>query len=173
MYIVAQIVGVLAVVCYLLSYQFKKRPHIVLVNSMSSALYVIQYILLGAFEGAVMDIISTISSVAAKNKEKRFIAKYVKVIIIIVNILLFAVGLVFYKNIFSFFPVFGAMLQVSALWITDEKKIRLISFIGVPFWLIYNLISQAYTATLGSALCMLSLGTAIYRYDIKGEINAK
>ena len=65
------------------------------------------------------------------------------------------------------------MLQVSALWITDEKKIRLVSFLGVPFWLIYNLISQAYGATVGSVLCMISIGSAIYRYDIKGAINAK
>ncbi len=173
MYSVGQIVGILAVVFYLLSYQLKKRRSIVLVNSFSSALYVIQYLLLGAIEGAAMDIISTISAVTANNKEKSFIAKYVKAIIVIINMLLLAVGIIFYKNIFSIFPVLGAMLQVSALWITDEKKIRLVSFLGVPFWLIYNLISQAYGATVGSVLCMISIGSAIYRYDIKGAINAK
>ena len=173
MYSVGQIVGILAVVFYLLSYQLKKRRSIVLLNSFSSALYVIQYLLLGAFEGAAMDIISTISAVTANNKEKSFIAKYVKAIIVIINMLLLAVGIIFYKNIFSIFPVLGAMLQVSALWITVEKKIRLVSFLGVPFWLIYNLISQAYGATVGSVLCMISIGSAIYRYDIKGAINAK
>ena len=173
MYSVGQIVGILAVVFYLLSYQLKKRRSIVLLNSFSSALYVIQYLLLGAIEGAAMDIISTISAVTANNKEKSFIAKYVKAIIVIINMLLLAVGIIFYKNIFSIFPVLGAMLQVSALWITDEKKIRLVSFLGVPFWLIYNLISQAYGATVGSVLCMISIGSAIYRYDIKGAINAK
>ena len=58
MYIIAQIVGILAVATYLLSYQLKKRKHIILVNATSSFLYVLQYTLLGALEGAAIDILS-------------------------------------------------------------------------------------------------------------------
>ena len=58
MYIAAQIVGIIAVSTFLLSYQLKKRKNIIMMNATSSVLYVLQYILLGAFEGAALDIMS-------------------------------------------------------------------------------------------------------------------
>ena len=166
MYIAAQIVGLFGVITFLLSYQLKKRKNIILVNSISSFLYVLQYILLGAFEGAAIDLLSAISTVTANNKDKKFIEKHFKIIIVVLNLLILIAGLALYKNIFSLFPIVGAMLQSSAFWITSEKRIRQVSFLSTPFWLIYNLVSHAYGPTIGSILCMISIGTAIYRYDI-------
>lgn len=166
MYIIAQIVGIIAVTTFLISYQFKKRENIILVNAISSALYVLQYILLGALEGAIIDVLSTVSTVAAHSKHKGFVAKHTKAVIIGLNLLIVIAGLTLYSNIFSLFPVVGAILQTSAFWITDEKRIRLVSFLGAPFWLIYNMASQAFGASVGSAMSIFSIGLAIYRYDI-------
>lgn len=166
MYIIAQTVGIFAVATFLLSYQLKKRKDIILVNAISSFLYVLQYILLGAFEGAAIDILSAVSTVTAHNKDKKFIDKHTKIIVIILNLSILTAGLVLYKNIFSLFPIAGAILQTSAFWITSEKRIRQVSFLGTPFWLVYNLVCQAYGAAIGSLLSMFSIGLAIYRYDI-------
>ena len=166
MQIFAQTVGVFAVVTFLLSYQFRKRKHIVLVNSISSILYVLQYILLGAFEGAAIDILSAVSAVAAHNKDRKWIEKHMKTIVAVLNLAILGAGLYLYKNIFSLFPVVGAILQTSAFWITGEKRIRQVSFLGAPFWLVYNLVSQAYGSAVGSLLSIVSIGLAIYRYDV-------
>ena len=53
--IFAQIVEILAVATYVFSYQLKRRKNIILVNATSSILYVLQYIMLGAFEGGDAD----------------------------------------------------------------------------------------------------------------------
>ena len=62
--IISQIIGFLSVVLFLLSYQQKKRKNIILFNVVSRALYIVQYLLLGAFEGAVLDILGAISPIA-------------------------------------------------------------------------------------------------------------
>lgn len=167
MYIAAQIVGILAVATYLLSYQLKKRKHIIAVNATSSFLYVLQYLLLGAFEGAAIDVLSAVSTMTAHNKDKKFIDKHAKLILALLNLSFLIAGLALYKNIFSLFPIAGAILQTSAFWMTSEKRIRQVSFLGTPFWLVYNFVSQAYGSAIGSVLCIISIGTAIYRYDIK------
>jgi len=59
------------------------------------------------------------------------------------------------------------LLHTSAFWITNEKTIRKISFLGSPFWLVYNLVNCAYGSAIGDILTMVSIGVAIYRYDIK------
>lgn len=169
MKLIAQITGILAVILFLLSYQQKKRLNIITFNAISRMLYIVQYILLGAFEGALLDVLGTISSVAAQNKEKSFIKKHIRTIVVFINCVMVASGLVLYKDIFSLFPVVGVMLHTSAFWISDERIIRKVSFLGSPFWLIYNLASCAYGSAIGDILTMLSIGIAICRYDIKGN----
>lgn len=167
--ILGQIVGVFALATYILSYQQKKRENIILVNAISSALYVLQYIILGAFEGAALDVLSVVSTVAAHNKDKGFILKHTKLVIIIINIIMVISGLFLYKNIFSLFPVIGAMLQNGAFWITEEKKIRIVSLVGGLFWFGYNLVSRAYVSVIGGIFFQVSIIIAIYRYDYKGK----
>ena len=165
--VIAQIIGLLAVATFLLSYQQKKRKNIILWNVTSRVLYIIQYLVLGAYEGAVLDILGTVSSVAAQKKDKEIIRKNFKLVIVLIDFIIVAAGLALYENVFSLFPIAGVLLHTSAFWLNDEKIIRRVSFIGSPFWLVYNLSSLAYGSAIGDLLTMVSIGVAIYRYDIK------
>lgn len=169
MTITAQIIGIIAVIIFFMSYQQKKRNNIILWNATSRILYIVQYILLGAFEGAALDILGTVSSVAAQNKDKKIIKKHLAIWITAINLLIIAVGLMLYENVFSLFPIVGVVLHTSAFWISDERIIRIVSFVGSPFWLVYNLVSLAYGSAIGDTLTMFSIAAAIYRYDIKGK----
>ena len=154
-------------ITFLLSYQQKKRKNIILFNASSRVLYIIQYIMLGAFEGAVLDILGTLSSVTAQNKDKGIIAKHPKFFAVVFNLIISIVGMLLYENVFSIFPIIGVILHTSAFWISEEKTIRKVSFLGSPFWLVYNLASNAYGSAIGDVLTMISIGIAIYRNDIK------
>ena len=79
-YLIPQIIGLLAVGLFLLSYQMKKRKNIIITNVISRALYILQYLLLGAFSGALLDVLGMISSVVAERKHKTFIKKHLKII---------------------------------------------------------------------------------------------
>ena len=172
MILLAQIIGVFAVITFLLSYQQKKRKNIIVWNATSRILYILQYLMLGAFEGVVLDILGTVSSVAAQKKDSKIIKKNLIFFIIGINLLILTAGLFLYENIFSVFPIVGVILHTSAFWITEEKIIRRVSFIGSPFWLVYNLANLAYGSAIGDILSMISIGTAIYRYDIRGKANS-
>lgn len=165
----AFIVGLVAVTLYLLGYQQKKRNNIILFNATSRILYIIQYILLSAFEGAVLDVAGTISSFLAQKKNTTFIKKHTKWFVIGVNFLITAMGLMLYKNIYSLLPIIGVLLHTSAFWLDDEKRIRQVSFLGSPFWLVYNFVSGAYGSCIGDLLSMVSIGIAMFRYDIKAK----
>lgn len=161
----AFVTGVIAVILYLLGYQQKKRKNIILFNATSRALYIVQYILLSAFEGAVLDVAGIISSVLAQKKDTPFIKKHIKAFIIVINLLIVCSGLLIYKNIFSLLPVLGVLFHTIAFWINDEKIIRRVSLLGCPFWLAYNIISGAYGSCIGDILSIVSLLTAMMRYD--------
>ena len=147
----------------------EKQKEYISIKCNIKSFYIIQYIMLGAYAGATLDVLGTVSSIAAGNKENRFINKRLKTVVITINLFILLVGLLFYKNTYSIFPIIGVLLHTSALWISNEKKIRRVSFLGSPFWLMYNLASSAYGPATGDILTMVSIGIAICRHDIRKQ----
>lgn len=162
---VAFFVGLAAVALYLLGYLQKRRKSIMVFNVTSRGLYILQYILLGAYEGAVLDIAGILSSLLAGKKQNAFIQKHIKLVFICVNILILIMGLTVYKDLYSLLPIAGVLLHTGAFWINDEKRIRQISLAGCPCWFIYNFVSGAYGSCIGDVLSAVSIVISMVRYD--------
>lgn len=163
----AHVLGTLAVITFLLSFQFKTRKNILFVNITSRLLYILQYIFLGAFEGAVLDSLGLIFSFFARYKDREFVLKNFKIIMILINCILLIAGVSIYENMFSLFAIGGIAFEIIALWLTKEKNIRILSLIAAPFWLIYNFNSGAYGSVVGNVLGMISIAIAMIRLDFK------
>ncbi|MBO5052128.1 MAG: YgjV family protein [Clostridia bacterium] len=161
---VPQVLGILAVATFLLSYQQKRRGSIILLNVISRLLYILQYVLLGALSGAVLDILGALASVLAAKKSAPFFAKHGRALILSVNAVIVVVGLLLYEGWLSLLPIAGVLLHTGAFWLDEEKKIRRLSLLGSPFWFVYNFASCAYGSALGDLLTMLSILLAMARY---------
>ena len=162
----ALIVGLAAVFFFLLSYQFPKRKAIITCNVISRVLYILQYLLLFAFEGAVMDVSAIPSSVLAARKHTPFVQRHKWGIVAGVNAFVILLGLLVWQDWLSWVPVVGVLLETNALWLSKEKHIRWLSLAALPFWLFYNLRCGAYGAALGNVLVIGSILSAMVRYDI-------
>ncbi|MBE6607026.1 MAG: YgjV family protein [Ruminococcaceae bacterium] len=165
--IIPQIIGLLAVTTFLLSYQQKKRKNIILFNVISRCLYILQYVLLGAFAGAILDILGAVSSVIAGKKHTEFIKKHTVLVLMLINVCIVIIGsaiAIINQSWIDLFSIAGVLLHTSAFWISREKTIRLVSLLGSPFWFIYNFLSQAYGSAIGDILTMCSIIIAMIRY---------
>ena len=163
---IAFVIGLLAVAFFVLSYLQKRRGVILATNLTSRVLYVVQYLLLGAFEGAVLDVLGAASGAVASSDERELVKKNKRVIFIGINAIIIIAGALLYKNIFSLFPLVGILLQTDALWLKKEKYIRIVSMLGCPFWFMYNFVSGAYGSCIGDVLSFAALGVSLLRYDI-------
>jgi hypothetical protein len=174
--IIPQVIGLLAVAIFLLSYQQKKRKNIILLNTVSRCLYILQYILLGAFSGAVLDILGAISSAIAGRKHTKFIKKHTKATVIFINACIVVAGgiiALLNKSWLDLFSLTGVLLHTSAFWLSNEKIIRRVSLLGSPFWLVYNFGSCAYGSAIGDVLTMCSIVIAMIRYRNTENTNVK
>ncbi|MBR5280512.1 MAG: YgjV family protein [Clostridia bacterium] len=168
--LVPQIIGFLAVATFLLSYQQKKRKQIILLNVTSRVLYILQYVLLGAYAGAVLDILGAFSSVLAGKKHTPFMRKYLRIILPAVTAVMVAAGVtiaILNRSYLDLFSLVGVLLHTSAFWMDRERAIRVVSLLGSPFWFVYNLMSRAYGSALGDILTMGSILIAMFRYRNK------
>ena len=161
----AFVTGLCAVCFCLLCYQFRNRKAIIACNVISRILYVLQYLLLFAFEGAAMDLSAIPASMLAARKHTWFVAKYKASLWLAGNAAVVAIGWLFWENMISLLPIIGVLFEINALWMTKEKHIRLVSLASVPFWMSYNLLCGAYGSVIGNVLMIISIGTAMYRHD--------
>ena len=160
------IVGLGAVLLYLLCFQLKSAKSIIACRLISSVLYVLQYVLLFAFIGAAMDAAALVTSTFAYKKDTQFVKKHKFSILILTNLGIITVGLLLYENIFSLLPIAGVIFESASNWMKKEKNIRIVSLLAVPCWLIYNIICGAYASAIGSALALVSIFSALIRYHI-------
>ena len=170
--IVAQILGLAAVCLFLLSYQMKSRGGIIAMNLSSRILYIVQYLLLGAVSGAVLDILGSVASVVASKRDTPFIKKHIRPVFVFVNAIIVFAGVsiaIVNQSLLDLLPIFGVLLHTGAFWLKRERAIRTVSLIGSPFWLAYNLASRAYGSALGDFLTMGSILIALLKYRREGE----
>ena len=167
MKIAAVVVGFAAMLMLVLSYQQKTRKWILICNITARSLFILQYILLFAFEGMALDLVGIVGSVLAQQKEKPLIRKNQTAIVIGVNALIIAVGIAMYRNLFSLLPLVAVLLQIDALWCSKEKHVRLLSLLAGPWWLVYNIYCSAYGSVAGDLMSLISLLIAMLRYDLK------
>ena len=175
--IIPQIIGITGTVLYILCFQLKHRIGIILMNATSRLLFVIQYCLLGAFAGAILDILGITAAFVATKKDKEFFKKHaILIFTLTVAVILaggiFSIALAFkametvtpWAIILSILPTVGVLLHSSAFFLTEERKIRLLSLAGSPFWFVYNTASKAYGSSVGDVLSMASIISAMIRY---------
>jgi len=173
MMVLATVLGFLAVALFVLSYQMKTRRYIIALGAASRVLYVTQYILLGAFEGALLDIVGFLISLVCSQTERKFVKRFFWPILILSNLTIVVVGIFTYKNIFSLLAIFGVFLETLALWLKREKHIRFVSIFAAPCWLLYNFKSKAYGSVVGNVITLVSLAVAILRYDVLRKAKKK
>jgi hypothetical protein len=171
--IAAFVIGLAAVSLYLLGYLQEKRGAIIALNFFARILYIAQYLLLGAFSGAALDIAGAVSSVCAEKKETAFVKKHCLFVIIGANLLIVSLGLLVYRQPYDLLPIVAVLLHTGAFWLQNEKWIRIISLLGCPPWFVYNLLSGAIGSMLGDLLSFLFLLISLLRYDILPRKNAK
>ena len=161
----AFVTGLCAVCFCLLCYQFRRRRAIIACNVISRVLYVTQYVLLGALEGAAMDLSAIPASMLAARKQTPFVARHKVLLWLAGNLAVVAIGWLFRESAISLLPIVGVLFEINALWMTKEKHIRLVSLASVPFWMSYNVLCGAWGSVLGNVLMIASIATAMYRHD--------
>jgi hypothetical protein len=89
-----------------------------------------------------------------------------KILIPAVFLAFLVAGILTYKSYVDLFSLSGVIIHSWALFLKDEKKIRMLSLAGSPCWLVYNISNLAVGSAIGDTLSICSIVIAMFRYDI-------
>lgn len=169
MFILAQILSFIAMVINMVAVQLKTKKQILLTIVISNLLFVISYLLLEAYVGALtcgIVAIEIIINTILEDKGKKT-PKYLIVLYLIVSVL---IGILTFSSLVDLLPIIASILFIFTLVQSKEKYVRLLIFGNLTAWIIYDFFVKAYLAGISDLFVISSTITAIIRYDIKKEV---
>lgn len=160
-----QAVGFVGMALCISAFQFKDTRQMLMVQMTGNFIYVIQFILLGAYSGCAILILQVLSSLVLclENPDKRVWRGWKWV---------FAGGIVCasvltWQDIFSIFPSVAAVAFVLTNWTKNGKTIRLWKLLCTgPGWLIYDVYACTWAGVLSELFGIGSTLISIYRYGL-------
>ena len=171
--ICAQAVGIAAMAFNILSFQMKTPGKVMLCQLIGSMLFAVNFFMLDAVVGAIMNLIGVIRAVIYLKKD-RFRADHILWLIgftllyIASYILTFTVlGSEFTaKNaILEILPVIGMLATTISYRLQSAKSIRAYGLVSSPAWLIYNIAALSWGAIVCEAFTLVSIFVGIFRHD--------
>ncbi len=162
--VATQIVGFIALVFAMVSYQMKTQKKIVLIQIISCTLFAVHFLMLNAYTGALMNLIAAVRSVVFVNKDKKW-GRSSWWIVFFSIVCVVAVGFT-WEGALSLMPMAGMVLTSVAWGIENASLVRLISLPSSPLWIVYNIICGSTAGVLTEMFVMISIITAIIRLDL-------
>ena len=159
-YIVAQIIGLIAFVVSLIAYHKKDKKTILNNMVTSNILNLIHYLLLGAFSGCITKLLAIFRDYFIILKEKN--KKLSNSIYLIVFIILYIIATIFtYNGILSILPLVAAIIYIIFIWNGNEVIIKKTAFFCYFLWLIYNIFVLSVAGIVSNVISILSTLIAI------------
>lgn len=161
---IAQMIGFIALVVAMISYQMKTQKGIVLIQIVSCTLFATHFLMLNAYTGAMLNLIAAVRSVVFANKDKKW-GKSNWWIVFFSLVCIVAVGFT-WEGALSLMPMLGMVLTSIAWGIEKASLVRMISLPSSPLWIVYNFICGSTAGVLTEVFVMASIITAIIRLDL-------
>ncbi len=173
--IIAQIISIFAVGFNCLSFLQKKKSTLLILQLLSSVMFTVNYFLLGALAGAIINIVSIVRAIVFLWKDKlhsdnliwtagfitAYLASYASVFLIFdkeptpINLII------------EFLPVIAMTAIHLSLRYTNTKMVRRYGLVSSPSWLVYNIAIFSIGGMICEALNFVSIIIGILKYDIK------
>ena len=173
--IIAQIIGVIAMLFNILSYQGKQPKTVIALQLCGATFFAVNFLLLGAAVGGILNILAAIRALIFFFRDKfkadriywliAFIASYISVYIL--NFTVFGKEPTAFNLIIEILPVIGMLALNIGFLLKDSAKIRKCGLISSPAWLIYNIVAGSWGAIICELFTLISIFVGMFRHDKK------
>ena len=175
--ITAQVIGIVAMAFNTLSYQQKNRSTVIAMQMIGTFLFCINFYMLGATMGCILNALAAFRALIFLNKEKvhadhwgwfvGFLAVYA--LSYVMTFTVFGTEPTLRNLILEFLPLIGMVAITISFRLSDAKAIRKYALISSPCWLIYNIANFSIGAIICEVLSLCSILIGMLRLDRKSK----
>ena len=175
--ILAHAIGFGAMAINISSYQFKNSRQIVFCRMVSDIMYIVHYLMLGAYSGCVTLVVSVLNALVYGMQEKHPWARR-RCWKWIFSALLVAACLILWRDSFEMLPgvctLVSILSVILATWSDNSVIIRGNKLLCAgPAWIVYCIAVGSYAGILTELFGMTSAAVGFYRHRAKKKMSAK
>ena len=158
--------GIMALLTWISSFQFKEKHRILLFQILANIFYAFQYIMLGLFSAGFMNIVSVFRCYvfmkdSKKNKETPF------TVLLLFLFAFFILEMIYWKTLLDILPIIAAIIFTISSWQKSTTTIRVSCIFAALIFAVYNSIVGTYVALIGNIFEVTSAIVAIIRFNSK------
>ena len=163
--IVAQTLGVVAVLLGFISYQVKNDRQLLFVHMLTCAVFSVHYSLLGAIPAAVLNGVGIIRDIVYYYKDKGFYKP--KLFPVMFAVIMLILGIYSSNGIHSVLVIAGLVINTVCLSFKNVQNVRKSVLITCPMVLIYDIIEHSYGGVIYESVAIISAVIGIVRFRKK------
>ncbi|OGG20175.1 hypothetical protein A3D03_00500 [Candidatus Gottesmanbacteria bacterium RIFCSPHIGHO2_02_FULL_40_13] len=163
--LIAQIIGIVALLFVLLSFQKNSRYLILLFLIIVQILFTLHFGLLGAWTGAAMNGVAAFRTYIFNQRETKIWSNNPFWLYLFV-VLFWVFGIVTWSGYYSILPILAMTIDSFAVWNKKTQYIRRLMLIPRPLWFIYNYTVVSYAGMITEIFVLFSILIGIIRFDL-------
>ncbi len=165
-YLISQIISIIASLFLLFSYQMKKHRTILLMQSISGMLFGIQYMLIGAPEGAICNFVGMARSFTYSFRTRSKIVDHIACPIFFA-VVFGCCGIYTYSSLFSLLPICAMIISSFVTWNPKTQQLRALTLPTSMMWLVYNASCGSVVAVITELSSEVSIIIGLIRFRKK------
>ena len=159
-----QSLGVIALVLLICAFNAKQRKRILELQALEFIFFIIHYVLLLAYAGAVMCTITLLRNlIFMKSDEKKWANHRLWLYVFI--LLSVATPLFFWEGWITLLPVIGVILGTYSVSRKNPRELRGYMLVAALVWIPYTIIVQSYPGLLSQIVAVGAILSGMYRFD--------
>lgn len=163
--LIAQCVGALGVVVFLLCYHFKDMKNVLKVKLLVDIIWGVHYFLLGAYSGCATNAICCVRELVFMNNDKGILKNRIWLWFFVA--LNFVGAALTWKGFYSIIPAVVSTLATFSFWQKDVKHARKIGITNNMLMFTYDVFVGSYMGMVGESLSFFSVLIAMFRNRTK------
>ena len=165
-FILAQLIGIAVTVYAVIATQFRSIKAVLWMEIITNLLTALNYILLGSLSGTWICIVAAVQAVVMNYLNQRYLEEQDKnrVFVLIVFALIYVVGsVIVFEKWVDIFPCICALIYTMSVCQKDILRYKIISILNPSTWIIYDVVTRAYTTVVMRVILIVLTGIAIIR----------
>ncbi|MBQ9735641.1 MAG: YgjV family protein [Clostridia bacterium] len=162
-----QAIGFVGMTMGLIATQCKSYQNISRFRILSSFIFGVQFILLGAYTGAATNIVSCAGNLTYGYRIRK--GKSTLPFQILFGAIFVTIGIVTWGGPASILAVAAKLISTVALGINSPRAIRILNCCSTPLWIVYDIIFLTIGGLISDSIVLVFAIVGVIRYDILGK----
>ena len=171
MELIGQIIGVIALSFTVISYQMRTSKQLLIMQTVSSAVFCVHYLLIGAYSALAINLFAIVRNVAFYHRDKKFLSG--KAIPWIFAVGMAAFGIAAWEGWYTLFIAIGVAINTVCLALPNAQSVRKSILVTCPMVFTYDVFVLSIGGMINETLAMTSAIIGIVRYRNEQKKSAK